>query len=143
MAMARERMKCRRPRIPAFAGKTYGWRMEEKQPAIYIVASGRHGTLYIGVTTNLLARIHQHRESLIKGFTSRYGVSRLVHYEFFDDMIAAITREKQLKKWNRAWKIELIETRNPYWEDLAVMLGFSPLGEGHSARHSRESGNPR
>ncbi|WP_340316865.1 GIY-YIG nuclease family protein [Rhizorhabdus argentea] len=101
-----------------------------KLPTVYILASGRHATLYIGVTSDLPGRIHQHRESLIKGFTSRYGVSRLVHYELFDDMVFAIEREKQLKKWNRVWKIELIETRNPYWEDLAAtMLSFSPLGE--------------
>ncbi|ABQ68789.1 endonuclease [Rhizorhabdus wittichii DC-6] len=99
----------------------------EKQPSVYILASGRHGTLYIGVTSDLPGRVHQHRESLIKGFTSRYGVSRLVHYEGFDDMITAITREKQLKKWNRAWKIELVEAQNPYWDDLAVtMFGFPP-----------------
>ena len=99
----------------------------QKEPTVYILASGRHSTLYIGVTSDLLARIHQHRESLIKGFTSSYGVTRLVHFERFDDMISAITREKQLKKWNRAWKIELIETRNPHWEDLATTIfGFPP-----------------
>jgi len=99
----------------------------DKQPAVYILASGKHGTLYIGVTSDLPGRVYQHRESLIKGFTSRYGVSRLVHYELFGDMITAIEREKQLKKWNRAWKIELIEARNPYWDDLAeTMFGFPP-----------------
>ena len=99
----------------------------EKQPSVYILASGRHGTLYIGATSDLSGRVHQHRESLIKGFTSRYGVSRLVYYEGFDDMITAITREKQLKKWNRAWKIELVEARNPDWDDLAVTtFGFPP-----------------
>jgi len=99
-----------------------------KSPVVYILASGRHGTLYVGVTSNLPVRVHQHRQGLIKGFTSSYGVTRLVRYESFDDMTSAIMREKQLKKWNRAWKIELIESQNPDWEDLAVtMLGF-PLG---------------
>lgn len=97
-----------------------------RQPAVYILASGRHGTLYIGVTSDLIARVHQHRESLIKGFSSRYGVSRLVHYECFDDMISAITREKQLKKWRRDWKLNLIEASNPGWDDLAEGLGLGP-----------------
>jgi putative endonuclease len=98
----------------------------QKQPAVYILASARHGTLYIGVTSDLLGRVHQHRESLIKGFSSRYGVSRLVHYECFDDMISAITREKQLKKWRRDWKLNLIEASNPGWDDLAEGLGLGP-----------------
>jgi putative endonuclease len=116
----------------------------EKQPTVYLLANGRHGTLYIGVTSDLLARLHQHRGGLIKGFTSRYGVTRLVRFESFDDMASAIVREKQLKKWNRAWKIELIETQNPGWEDLAVtILGFPPSGGSSPRRHSRESGNPR
>ncbi len=90
----------------------------EKQPAVYILASRRAGTLYIGVTWNLLARIYQQRSGLIKGFTSRYGVARLVHFELFEDMRSAITREsrstgKQLKKWNRDWKLKLIEANNP------------------------------
>ena len=97
------------------------------QPCVYILASGRHGTLYIGVTSNLLGRIHQHREGLIKGFTSRYGIHRLVHYEMAETMEAAITREKQLKVWKRSWKITLIETDNPTWRDLAEDLGFDPL----------------
>ena len=106
------------------------------QPCVYILASGRHGTLYIGVTSNLFDRIHQHREGLIKGFTSRYGIHWLVHYEMADTMEAAITREKQLKKWNRDWKLRLIEGDNPDWGDLAIGLGFAPL------RHSREGGKP-
>jgi putative endonuclease len=99
----------------------------EKQPAVYILASGKHGTLYIGVTSDLLGRVHQHRENLIKGFTSRYGVNRLVHYELFGDMIMAIEREKQLKKWRRDWKANLIEASNPGWDDLADGLGLGPL----------------
>jgi len=98
----------------------------DRQPAVYILASGRHGTLYIGVTSDLIARVHQHRESLIKGFSSRYGVTRLVYYECFDDMVSAITREKQLKKWRRDWKLNLIEASNPGWDDLAEGLGLGP-----------------
>lgn len=97
------------------------------QPCIYILASRRHGTLYIGVTSDLLARVVQHREGLIAGFTRRYGVKRLVHYEAFGTMEAAIVREKQLKEWRRAWKIELIEARNEHWDDLAVGLGLPRL----------------
>jgi putative endonuclease len=90
----------------------------EKQPAIYILASGRNGTLYIGVTSDLLKRAWQHREDVLAGFTSTYEVKHLVHYELHGDMEHAITREKRLKKWNRAWKVRLIEERNPAWRDL-------------------------
>ena len=99
----------------------------ERQPCVYILANGRHGTIYIGVTSNLLARLHQHREGLIPGFTSRYRVVRLVWYEMADRMDAAITREKQLKKWNRDWKVRLIEEQNPEWSDLAIGLGFASI----------------
>ncbi|MEG3165663.1 GIY-YIG nuclease family protein [Sphingomonas sp. PB2P19] len=91
------------------------------------MANFRNGTLYIGVTSNLMARIVQHREEVLGGFTKRYGVKRLVWFEMADTMEAAITREKQLKLWRRAWKIELIETGNPTWRDLAEDLGFDPL----------------
>ena len=101
--------------------------MRERQPCVYIMASSRHGTIYIGVTSDLMARIHQHREGLTRGFTRRYGVNRLVFYEMHETMDAAITREKQLKAWKRDWKIALIEQENPFWEDWAVRLGFSPL----------------
>ncbi|MBW6527412.1 GIY-YIG nuclease family protein [Sphingomonas sp. RHCKR7] len=97
-----------------------------KQPCVYVLASRRHGTLYIGVTSNLLARIAQHREGLIPGFASRYGAVRLVWYETADTMEAAIAREKQLKKWKRDWKLRLIEEANPAWCDLAIGLGFAP-----------------
>jgi putative endonuclease len=89
-----------------------------KQPAVYILASRRNGTLYIGVTSNLPARIWQHRNDLIEGFTRKYAVHTLVYYELHATMTQAITREKQLKKWKRAWKLELIEQRNPDWDDL-------------------------
>jgi putative endonuclease len=98
----------------------------ERQPCVYILASGKHGTLYIGVTSDLGARLYQHREGLIEGFTSRYGVTRLVHFEMSDDMPTAITCEKQLKKWRRAWKIRLIEEHNPDWSDRATDMGFGP-----------------
>ena len=90
----------------------------EKQPAVYMLASDRNGTLYIGVTSDLLARTWQHREHVVDGFTSRYGVNRLVWFELHPSMESAITREKQLKKWNRAWKTRLIQETNPYWNDL-------------------------
>ena len=90
----------------------------EKQPAVYILSSRRNGTLYIGVTSNLQRRIWEHREALCDGFTKRYSVQLLVYYELHDSIDDAIKREKQLKKWNRAWKIELIESRNPDWIDL-------------------------
>jgi putative endonuclease len=95
-------------------------------PCVYILASRRCGTIYIGVTSDLLARLHQHRTARVEGFTSRYAVWRLVHFEMFDDMPSAIACEKQLKNWHRPWKVALIEERNPFWEDRAVELGFGP-----------------
>ena len=92
--------------------------MQALQPVVYILASGRNGTLYTGVTGDLVRRAWQHRESVTGGFTERYGVHMLVHYELHGDMEHAITREKRLKKWNRAWKVRLIEERNPQWLDL-------------------------
>ncbi|MFZ2754569.1 MAG: GIY-YIG nuclease family protein [Lysobacteraceae bacterium] len=89
-----------------------------KQPAVYIMASKRNGTLYIGVTSDLVARAWQHREHLVEGFTKKYSVDQLVWYELHPTMDSAITREKQLKKWNRKWKLELIEKEDPYWNDL-------------------------
>ena len=97
------------------------------QPAVYIVANKRNGTLYIGVTSDLMARVHQHRGGAVESFTSRYGCKMLVWYELHSTMDHAIIREKRLKKWRRAWKIELIEAGNPEWRDLAVELGFEPL----------------
>jgi putative endonuclease len=93
------------------------------------MASGRHGTLYIGVTSALLQRIYQHRTETFQGFTSRYGVKRLVHFEMADTMEAAIMREKQLKAWRRDWKVALIEKDNPFWEDRAIMFGFPPIDQ--------------
>ncbi len=99
----------------------------ERQPFVYILASQRRGTLYIGVTSDLTRRIWEHRSGARPGFATRYKVTRLVHFEEFGDMYAALEREKQLKRWHRQWKINLIEERNPHWEDLAVALGFDPL----------------
>jgi putative endonuclease len=87
-------------------------------PAVYLLASQRNGTLYIGVTSNLIQRIWQHREGLAEGFTKKYGVKTLVWYEQHATMESAIAREKALKKWNRAWKLKLIEQTNPQWRDL-------------------------
>lgn len=92
--------------------------MMKKQPAVYILASKQNGTLYIGVTSELAKRAWTHKNDVIEGFTKRYGVHRLVYYEMHPDMTSAIVREKQLKKWNRAWKLELIESNNPEWNDL-------------------------
>jgi len=92
-----------------------------------MLASERHGTLYIGVTSDLIARLWQHRNGTIEGFARRHKVHRLVRYELFGDMEGAILREKQLKRWHRQWKINLIENENPDWHDLAVGLGFPPI----------------
>jgi putative endonuclease len=89
-----------------------------KQPCIYILASKRNGTLYIGVTSDPAQRVYQHRTDAAEGFTRSYQVHRLVHYEMHDTMESAIVREKQLKKWNRKWKLGLIEKMNPEWRDL-------------------------
>jgi putative endonuclease len=84
----------------------------------YILASQRRGTLYIGVTSDLIKRVYEHKSGLVDGFTKQYGVHRLVYYEVAEDAEAALTRERQIKKWNRAWKLRLIEEHNPEWEDL-------------------------
>lgn len=89
-----------------------------RQPAVYVLASKRNGTLYIGVTSDLRKRVWEHKNDLVEGFTKRYRVHHLVYYELHDDMVSAIEREKQMKKWNRAWKLELIEKHNPDWQDL-------------------------
>ncbi len=100
---------------------------EDKQPCVYILASDRMGTLYIGVTSNLVARLHQHRSGSIPGFSKQYAIHRLVRFEMFGDMETAIAREKQLKRWHRPWKINLIQSDNPDWVDLAPGLGLPPL----------------
>jgi putative endonuclease len=90
----------------------------QRQPCVYLLASDRNATLYLGVTSNLVARIWQHREHAVEGFSSRYDVTRLVWFEQHESMEAAIEREKRIKKWNRAWKLKLIDASNPSWRDL-------------------------
>lgn len=90
----------------------------EKQPCVYLLASNRNGTLYCGVTSDLVQRIWQHREHLADGFTKQHAVTRLVWFEQHATMESAIRREKQIKKWNRAWKLRLIDELNPSWRDL-------------------------
>lgn len=85
---------------------------------VYILASGKNGTLYIGVTDDLLRRVYHHKENIVEGFTKKYNVHNLVYYESYGDIQAAIIREKQMKKWKRQWKIKLIEKDNPSWKDL-------------------------
>jgi putative endonuclease len=99
----------------------------ERQPCVYLLASKPFGAIYIGVTSDLVARLWQHREGAIPGFTRRYKVHRLVRFELFDTMELAIAREKQLKYWHRQWKINLIQSENPDWHDLAAGLGLPPL----------------
>jgi putative endonuclease len=93
-----------------------------KHPCVYILASKRNGTLYVGVTSNLAQRIWQHKEGLAEGFTKDHNVKLLVWYEQHATMESAISREKALKEWRRAWKCELIEETNPYWRDLYELL---------------------
>jgi putative endonuclease len=94
----------------------------ENQYYVYILASKKNGTLYIGVTSNLIKRIHEHKNNLIEGFTKKYNVHNLVYYEITEDVNSVIIREKQLKRWKRNWKIELIEKNNPKWKDLYFEL---------------------
>lgn len=89
-----------------------------RQPAVYMLASKRNGTLYVGVTSNLVKRIWEHKNNLAEGFSKRYGVHDLVWYEMHETMDSAIQREKRIKEWKRAWKLELIEKSNPDWQDL-------------------------
>ena len=89
-----------------------------KDPCVYILASDPNGTLYIGVTSDLHGRMSEHAQGLFEGFTKKYGIRSLVYYEMHDSMLAAIAREKLLKKWKRAWKYRLIEQMNPQWRDL-------------------------
>jgi putative endonuclease len=90
----------------------------ERQPCVYILASKRNGTLYTGVTSNLLKRVWEHKNNLVEGFTSKYGVHTLVWYELHDSMDSAIQREKAIKNWKRVWKLKVIEKMNSRWHDL-------------------------
>jgi putative endonuclease len=99
--------------------------MRDFQPCVYILASGKRGYIYIGVTSDLPKRFYQHRDRLIEGFSKRRNTNRLVRFEVFGTMELAIMREKQLKNWHRDWKFNLIESENPDWLDLSPGLGFS------------------
>ena len=101
--------------------------MRERQPCVYILASCYNGTLYVGVTSNLVGRLLQHRDGTFEGFTSRYGVLILVWFEMTDTMADAIASEKRIKGWRRDWKKNLIERANPNWDDLATGLGLPAL----------------
>ena len=102
----------------------------EKQPSVYILASRKNGTLYVGVTSKLIQRIWKHKRSVVPGFTQRYGVHDLVWYELHETMVTAIAREKSIKEWRRQWKIELIEKQNPDWRDLYEDICGSRLPPG-------------
>jgi putative endonuclease len=101
--------------------------MLDRTPTVYIIASGFHGTIYTGVTSNLLQRIAQHRAGSFGGFTAEHGCKRLVWFEVHGEMESAILREKRVKRWLREWKLELVEAANPAWRDLAEDFGFEPL----------------
>ncbi len=101
--------------------------MRERIPCVYMLANGFNGTLYVGVTSNLVGRILQHREETFDGFTKRYAIKHLVWYDVADTMDAAIAFEKRLKKWPRDFKKNLIERDNPHWQDLAVGLGLPAM----------------
>ncbi|GAA5167499.1 GIY-YIG nuclease family protein [Viridibacterium curvum] len=94
------------------------WGVREIRPCVYLLASERNGTLYVGVTSDLVKRVWQHRNEVIEGFSKQHAVHHLVWFEQHETMESAILREKQIKKWNRKWKLNLIETSNPYWKDL-------------------------
>ena len=99
----------------------------ERVPCVYLLASGRNGTLYTGVSSNLVGRVWQHREEVTGGFTKQYQVKRLVWFEVHETMDSAMRREKSVKRWHRNWKIDLIERVNPTWRDLAEDFGFESL----------------
>jgi putative endonuclease len=115
--------------FPQVVSGNPGFHTMDKQFYVYILASERNGTLYTGVTADLVGRTWQHREGGLEGFTKKYSVKRLVYYEVYGDAENAITREKRIKKWRREWKIELIEKVNPGWKDLykeICQLNYSP-----------------
>jgi putative endonuclease len=106
------------PREGGDPGKVLISKAMSKQYYVYVLASKRNGTLYVGVTDDLVKRVDQHKDGLVDGFTKKYKIHMLVHYESGSDVNAAILREKQLKKWDRAWKMRIIEEVNPEWRDL-------------------------
>lgn len=101
----------------------------DRQPAVYIMAKFRNGAIYVGVTSNLMQRVYQHREGVVPGHSKRHGIKRLVWFEMHNTMESAIKREKQIKNWKRIWKLALLEKENPTWRDLAEDLGFDPLDQ--------------
>jgi putative endonuclease len=101
----------------------------QRQPCVYLLAKASHSTFYTGVTSDLPARIWQHRTQATEGFTSRYGIKRLVWYEVYETMEAAILREKRIKRWLRPWKYDLVNALNPTWRDLAEDFGFPPISQ--------------
>ena len=105
----------------------------ERAPCVYLRGSASHGTFYIGVTSDLVARIWQHRTGATKGFTARYAIKRLVWFEMHATMEAAIKREKQIKRWQRTFKYDLVNSINPCWRDLAEDFGFDALPLGRQA----------
>jgi putative endonuclease len=109
--------------------------------SVYILASKRNGTLYVGVTSDLVRRVWQHREAVVESFTKTYGVKRLVWYEVHHEIVPAITREKQIKQWNRLWKIRLIHKTNPFWNDLFDEIVGRHTGYGFPPPR-RAGGNP-
>jgi putative endonuclease len=113
--------------VPGSAGRQTTAVQIERTPCVYLLGKAYHSTLYTGVTSNLVGRIIQHREGTFDGFTRRYGIYRLVWYMAGDTMDAVIRREKQIKRWPREYKYNLIEEFNPMWNDLAVGLGLPPL----------------
>ena len=104
---------------------------------VYLLASKKHGTLYLGVTSDIVRRGYEHRSKTMPGFTKRYSVDKLVWFEIYEDVISAITREKELKKWRRDWKIRLIEENNPGWVDLYPAISNRYWGYGFRARAKR------
>jgi putative endonuclease len=104
------------------ARRRYTGGMADREFFVYMLANRRNGTLYLGVTSNLSTRVWQHRQGAVEGFTKEHRTYLLVWYEVHDTAYAAITREKQIKKWNRAWKIRLVEAMNPYWNDLSSTI---------------------
>ena len=103
-----------------------------KEGFVYILTNQKNGTLYVGVTSKLVQRIYQHRMQLVDGFTKKYDLKQLVYYEGPMDISSALSREKQLKRWNRSWKLQLIENKNPRWEDLYPHILGSFLDPGSS-----------
>ena len=106
----------------------------DRVPCVYILARASHGTFYTGVTSQLVGRTWQHREGVVGGLTKRYGIKRLVWFEVHETMESAILREKQIKRWPRKWKYDLIHKDNPTWRDLAEDFGFEPLRLGEDKK---------